>query len=413
MADWRTRPVSTNIQDYRNGVPLIDQIIEGYKYSGAADLFGDSYAAQMARQSTTPIKLTGGPGPYRGDPLISIETVRGRQVKPGMTLEQAKAAPLTNPPPSFDQMYRDSGGSAFNFVSQQPKSSGKMAEWWQSPAYNPYSQSPSFIAPGGGRVTGYQDDPLFAQATPSPKVNRLRPVIPTMPVAPNQPSGSIASAKSQARLPGDPRPYNGLAYGYDAQPGMQGNSAAAAINATVPTLPRGMELHSRSRDSLAYAQAGKDAIANMMRAQAGGGIIDLTVSNPSERGAQGIADSQGAPVRVGSKVYYPAGKAPAATRQSAPQSQGQATSGGWFSSLFGGGGNSGGGGLLRNMLQNTVNGMAGRAGASMVPGASVAVQAAQPGPTYATTEFQQNAFQTTPGAQMPSSMNNSRWTTGY
>jgi len=34
-------------------------------------------------------------------------------------------------------------------------------------------------------------------------------------------------------------------------------------------------------------------------------------------------------------------------------------------------------------------------------------------PTYATTEFQQNAFQTTPGAQMPGSMNNERWRTGY
>jgi len=34
-------------------------------------------------------------------------------------------------------------------------------------------------------------------------------------------------------------------------------------------------------------------------------------------------------------------------------------------------------------------------------------------PSYATTEFQQNAFQTTPGAQMPGSMNNERWRTGY
>lgn len=34
-------------------------------------------------------------------------------------------------------------------------------------------------------------------------------------------------------------------------------------------------------------------------------------------------------------------------------------------------------------------------------------------PTYTTTPFQEDRFQTTTGAQMPSSMNNSRWTTGY
>ena len=43
-------------------------------------------------------------------------------------------------------------------------------------------------------------------------------------------------------------------------------------------------------------------------------------------------------------------------------------------------------------------------------------QAAAPAPvqpSYTTTPFQENAFQTTTGAQMPGSMNNSRWTTGY
>jgi hypothetical protein len=34
-------------------------------------------------------------------------------------------------------------------------------------------------------------------------------------------------------------------------------------------------------------------------------------------------------------------------------------------------------------------------------------------PAYQTTQFQQDRFQTTEGATMPSSMNNSRWTTGY
>jgi hypothetical protein len=35
------------------------------------------------------------------------------------------------------------------------------------------------------------------------------------------------------------------------------------------------------------------------------------------------------------------------------------------------------------------------------------------GGAYTTTEFQQDRFQTTSGSLMPSSMNNSRWTTGY
>jgi hypothetical protein len=34
-------------------------------------------------------------------------------------------------------------------------------------------------------------------------------------------------------------------------------------------------------------------------------------------------------------------------------------------------------------------------------------------PSYATTDFQQDRFQTTSGAQMPGSMNSSRWLTGY
>jgi hypothetical protein len=71
------------------------------------------------------------------------------------------------------------------------------------------------------------------------------------------------------------------------------------------------------------------------------GVIDLTASNPSERGAQGIADSQGAPVRVGSKVYYPGGKAPVnaapQARNAAPTQQRASGMGGLFGSIFGGG----------------------------------------------------------------------------
>jgi hypothetical protein len=51
---------------------------------------------------------------------------------------------------------------------------------------------------------------------------------------------------------------------------------------------------------------------------------------------------------------------------------------------------------------------------SPVAAPSPAAAPAAPAPTaYQTTQFQQDRFQTTEGATMPSSMNNSRWTTGY
>ncbi len=176
--------------------------------------------------------------------------------------------------------------------------------------------------------------------------------------------------------------------------------AVAAIKAAAPTLPRGMELHNRSRDSLAYAAAGRNAVANMPPVVGRDGIIDLTASNPKKWGAQGTADTQGRPVRVGNTIYYPGGKAPVGAPQArnAPATQQRSGGlGGLLGSLFGGG----------NL------GNAGRAGAVAVPGASVAVNATQPSAAYTTTPFQENAFQTTPGALMPASMNNERWRSGY
>jgi hypothetical protein len=129
------------------------------------------------------------------------------------------------------------------------------------------------------------------------------------------------------------------------------------------------------------------------------GIIDLSALSMSDKGAQGIADSEGKPIRAANgKVYYPGGKAPQAARTGAaaaqqPQ-QRSGGLGGLLSGLFGGGQTQQAGGGLGAMLSGMNGGAA-------------------PQPTYATTEFQQNAFQTTPGAQMPSSMSNSRWLTGY
>jgi hypothetical protein len=207
----------------------------------------------------------------------------------------------------------------------------------------------------------YTAQPRFvAQMVPRPptvqptqaQMQAMRNIPGSIPASTYTPSIRTAQGTPQ-RLPTE------MGYG----PASASNPAVQAIDAAAPTGPM-FPLQMMGKGTNPAAAYAKGYTANMRFAspnagKTGDGIIDLTASNPSERGAQGIADSQGAPVRVGSKVYYPAGKAPAATRQSAPQSQGQATSGGWFSSLFGGGGNSNGGGLLRNMLQNTASAMSG------------------------------------------------------
>lgn len=139
-------------------------------------------------------------------------------------------------------------------------------------------------------------------------------------------------------------------------------------------------------------------------AKASDGIIDLSTLDLSDRGAQNTADSEGKPVRTKTGVYYPGGKGPvAASGGGAPRAAAAAParSGGLFGSLFGGGNSGGlfGGGSGRAPVAITVT------GGNPAP--------ASPGATYATTPFQEDRFQTTTGAGMPSSMNNSRWTTGY
>lgn len=148
------------------------------------------------------------------------------------------------------------------------------------------------------------------------------------------------------------------------------NAAAAAIDNIAPLddpaagmkpgfnkmVPAGMPVNSRSRDSLAYAQAGRNALANMPPMTAGaqaGGVIDLTAVNP--KNPQAMANSQGQAIQVGSKIYYPAGKAPkaapAAGREPGPLGKlfglQQGGLGGLLSGMFGGGQaqQAGGGGL--------------------------------------------------------------------
>ncbi len=156
---------------------------------------------------------------------------------------------------------------------------------------------------------------------------------------PNQPNGSIVANKGSARLPQEP-----VGYGPD-----MGGSAVAAIDQAAPSL--------RPFPS-AYAAPAR--MASMNTGRADDGIIDLSALDPTERGAQGMADSQGKPVRVkGGTVYYPGGKAPSGsvtaslgrdTRGPLSQVLGLKSSGlgGLLAGLFGGGQQmqpQGGGGL--------------------------------------------------------------------
>jgi hypothetical protein len=221
-----------------------------------------------------------------------------------------------------------------------------------------YTAQPRFVA-----AMNQQQDPISVYAKSNYTAQPRFASASSVPALPNQPSGSVRVAKDSSRLPGDPNPYNGLAFGYDAQPSAPVNPAVQAIDAAAPTGPM-FPLQMMGKGTNPTAAYGKGYTASMRFAspnagKTGDGIIDLTASNPSERGAQGIADSQGAPVRVGQKVYYPGGKAPSGnvsgtlgqndTRGPLSKALGLKTSGlgGLLGGLFGGGN---GGGIFSGGL---------------------------------------------------------------
>lgn len=138
-------------------------------------------------------------------------------------------------------------------------------------------------------------------------------------------------------------------------------------------------------------------------------VHQLNIDPPAEEG-QMYADSMGLPVRSKSgKVYtpkapgsamMPSGKvAPRFGGARAPAAAPPQRSTGLFGMLFGGNG----GGLFGGAPTAT----------GLVPHVGAAQAASRPAPTYTTTPFQEDRFQTTTGAQMPAATQNSRWTTGY
>ena len=157
------------------------------------------------------------------------------------------------------------------------------------------------------------------------------------------------------------QPGNG--YTYIPGPAKKPNSAIDAINTNTglqaSLLSKGIAGHNRYMSS----------ISDMFGS---GG------ANPGDTGMFGIPMSDGMAQILATDPKYraPAGAAP--TRWKAAPAAAPAPAGNLLTTL-----------------------------ADMVSGVSA------PPPTYTTTPFQQENFQTTAGAQMPSSMNNSRWTTGY
>jgi hypothetical protein len=131
----------------------------------------------------------------------------------------------------------------------------------------------------------------------------------------------------------------------------------------------------------------------------GDGIIDLTASNPSERGAQGIADSQGAPVRVGSKVYYPGGKAPQGAPARGVTSAPARTQPGLFGGLFGGGPVPTGGLFGVPRPGPNISGPGGG-------GAFISSASSQPASSPLSGVGGENSL-------LPAALNNDRWRTGY
>lgn len=290
-------------------------------------------------------------------------------------------APLTSPPMSAQEMYQGIYGSGPTTRTVKTIPISPSVPSGMDPIQQ-YAQS------------GYVAKPRFVGAMGQQQTNPI-------PSLPNQPAGSIRTAKDQSRLSSGPAGWDPT-YGYSPIP--QTPQALAAIDgATAKTglqqVPYGVYMNNRSRDSVEYARQGRSDLMKMLERQKGDGIIDLTASNPSDRGAQGIADSQGAPVRVGSKVYYPGGKAPQGAPRATTQTQQKPT--GLFGGLFGGGDG-----------QGILSGLFGGAPASTgitAPGgggAFVSSASSQPASSPLSGVGGENSL-------LPAALNNDRWRTGY
>lgn len=258
-------------------------------------------------------------------------------------------APAVQPSMSVSDMYQGIYGSGpttrqVKTIPIGPSGMDPMQQYAESG----YVAKPRFVA-----AMARQQDPLqqYAESgyVAKPRFASIPAMGNSLPVLPNQPSGSIRVAKDQSRLPSGPSGWDPT-YGYSPIP--QTPPALAAIEQAAPTGPmfplqmpgKGTPFKGNYTAAMRFASPNAGAVSD---------VIDLTAVNP--RNPQAMADSQGKPIRVGGAVYYPGGRAPVGTPQArnAPATQQRSGGlGGLFGSIFGGG-NLGGG---KNAINVTVPG---------------------------------------------------------
>lgn len=249
-----------------------------------------------------------------------------------------------------------------------PSQSRYVAEPRFASASSPSPQEIGQELASRGSAAGIQRGTGPANRGPGARPSSAKPVN----VA-GMPSGSVMNGKDQSQL----------AYGQPLTLG-GGQPALAAIDNIAPLsdptagakpsynklVPAGMPVNSRSRDSLAYAQAGRNAVANMPPITAGAtGMFGIPMSPGMNRS---LAGQQVANLIPGVS------------------------------------------GAMRRPLQSVQSPVVQQGiQAAQQLAAKPAITEVGGGGAYTTTSSQQNNFQTTPGALMPASTNNSRWTTGY
>lgn len=226
-----------------------------------------------------------------------------------------------------------------------------------SPPTSFYDQAPTIVTPAGGRVTAYQDDPSISGYTPGPKTDRLRP--------PSIANPTTSGTTYYPQSPGVEYGYNSLTGNYEVkQAGQPYTSVPGPTRAPVPSVPNPTS-RVAGRDPIGpftgtfgdlLSQFGRVPTGPTLPGRRPDSVINLSTVPMSEVSAQNTANSFGKPVRFGNgKTYYPTdtpisgvrapmkpvGNAPALP---APQQRGGLLSifgskGGILSTLFGGGNN--------------------------------------------------------------------------
>jgi hypothetical protein len=268
-------------------------------------------------------------------------------------------------------------------------------------------QTPSFVAAGGGRVTGYADDPMYSSYgdVSSAKTNRGG-----NPILEQQQANAVAQALSLGRA-------NGRAAG--------GGVAEALLAMSAPNQPRGSIVPGKSQDRIAAGYwAGEGGAWGGGKPAPSQALAAIEAVSPSS--------AVGLPRRRPNIEANPGTLV--ATRAPDTGGYGIPLSGGMNRGIAGRAGlggipglsmaQAGGIGAQNRVLAGNLRApvpITVRGGNRTQQALAQVAQAAQPTPatpapvqpTVQATQWQQDRFQTTEGAGLPSSMGSTRWTTGY